>query len=306
MPDGVIRFGSSGTRFPHLLRVAMVTFLVACGPVAAHQDYKTSIQSTDELLPSFEVASIKPNRSGRADVSTNWGADTCVVKNVTAKRLIAMAYGVMEKDQIAEAPGWTESDRYDINAKIEDSMTEKMRRLPLDQQGEQFRLLVRSLLEDRFQLRVSHATKDLPVFALVVAKNGPKLAPTTLPPDDPANTRMRTPRFLRTPASGQLVARGQAIVALLGMLSREVGGHVVLDETGLKGEFDFKLQWTPETSSPTLATEGSQTSLAASPSETSAPSIFTALQEQLGLKLESRKAPRDVIVVTQIKKPSEN
>lgn len=236
----------------------------------------------------------------------NLAADRCVVKNVTVKRLISMAYGVNVNDQISGAPGWANSDRYDIDAKIEDSLTEKLQPLPLAQQVEQFKLLFRSLLADRFQLRVSYGTRELPVFALVVAKNGPKLTPTTLPPDDPANVRKRTPRFMRTPASGQLVAKGQPIAVLLGILSKEVGGRIVLDETGLTGEYDFKLQWTPESISQTITGDVSPTASTATMADSSAPSIFTALQEQLGLKLESKKAPRDLIVIEHIEKPSEN
>jgi uncharacterized protein (TIGR03435 family) len=306
MPYPLNEFGRSHMGLSGTVLVAATVFLVACATVTALSGSRQSVNSSNAPLPSFEVASIKPNHSGKENVSMNWGADTCKVNNVTVRRLIAMAYGVNSNDQISGASGWMNSETYDIDAKMEDSLKEKLEKLPMEQWGGQLQLLLQSLLADRFQLRVTHSTKNLPVFALVVAKNGPKLTPTTLPPDDPANARKRTRKTMRTPARGQLIAKGQPVASLLGILSREVGGRVVLDETGLTGEYDFKLQWSPETSTPISAGGESPSQVVLPAPDSSAPSIFTALQEQLGLKLESRKAPRDVIVIAHVERPSPN
>ena len=306
MPNSCNGIRRLGNELLGTVLVAATMILVASATVTAFSDSRQSGKSGSTPLPSFEVASVKPNHSGKENVSMNWGPDTCKINNVTVRRLIAMAYGVNSNDQISGASGWMNSETYDVDAKMEDSLKEKLEKLPFDQWGGQLQLLLQSLLADRFQLRVTHSTKNLPVFALVVAKNGPKLTPTTLPPDDPANVRKRTPKSMRTPARGQLIAKGQPVASLLGILSREVGGRVVLDETGLTGEYDFKLRWSPETNTSTsVGGESPSQELLPAP-DSSAPSIFTALQEQLGLKLESRKAPRDVIVIAHVERPSPN
>lgn len=173
--------------------------------------------------------------------------------------------------------------------------------------------MIQSLLADRFKLKVSHSTRELPVYALVVAKTGPKLhdakpgdtypngikGPDGRPVGGAGMMRMRP---------GQLIGQGFSIASLAGLLSQQLG-RTVMDQTGLKGNYDFTLQWTSDQrpvampAGPVGVSSGAD---GVPPSDSSGPSIFTALQEQLGLKLESTKGPVDIIVIDHIERPSEN
>jgi uncharacterized protein (TIGR03435 family) len=237
------------------------------------------------------------------------------VRNFTLQRLMNNAY---HPQKIVGAPDWLRSEKYDIDAKVEDSLAEKLRKLPGEQHLAQIMLMLQSALEERFRLKVSHQSQELPVYALVVAKGGPKLTPTTLPPFDPdeqdaANDHTRVngnaaagTRGSRMPENGQFIATGQRIAVILLILSRELGGQIVLDQTGLKGEYDFTLKWTPGAGLPTSTAVSGQDSETAPLPDPSGTSIFSALREQLGLKLETKKAPVDVLVITHVERPSPN
>jgi bla regulator protein BlaR1 len=166
----------------------------------------------------------------------------------------------------------------------------------------QNRLTVRSLLADRFKLQVSHETKELPVYALVVAKNGPKFGASKLPVSD-ANPPV--PKGMMRMGVGELTVNGVRIGDFVEALAQqpEIGGRVILDKTSLTGAYDFTLKWTPnQPQLPGVLGGG----IAPPPSDSSASSIFTAIQEQLGLKLESTKGPVDVLVIDHVEEPSAN
>jgi bla regulator protein blaR1 len=275
-----------------------------------------SIRAQSTSRPEFEVISIKPDRSESGNVSINYQAGRFTVRNFSLKRLINNAYSPRK---IVGDPSWLSSEKYDIDAKVEDSLTEKLRKLPIDQQFAQVMLMLQSALEERFQLKVNHESQDLPVYVLVIAKGGPKLTPTTLPPFDPekqsaANTDTTRvngnaaagTRGSRIPEPGHFIATGQPIAVILGILTRELGGQIVLDQTGLKGEYDFTLKWTPDSGFSASAAGSGQDSGTAPLPDPSGTSIFTALKEQLGLKLETKKAPVDVLVITHVERPSPN
>jgi uncharacterized protein (TIGR03435 family) len=152
------------------------------------------------------------------------------------------------------------------------------RKLPQKQQVEQFRWMMQSLLKDRFNLQVHHATKELPIYALVIAKGGSKLKESTA----------KQSRGWIGP--GRIDYRDEPMEGFVMSLSSEVGRRVV-NETGLTGKYDFALKWTPDEERGTAD---------------AGPSIFTAVQEQLGLKLKSTKGPVDTIVVDHVAKPSPN
>jgi bla regulator protein blaR1 len=134
------------------------------------------LQPTNAHLPSFEVASIKPSHPDSNGSQLGWVFPTSFkTLNATAKKLIEFSYNVQTDDQLSGAPNWISSEEYDIDAKIEDSEVEHLQKLPSDQMKNQIQFLVQSLLADRFKLKVSYTTKQLPVYALVIAKGGPKL-----------------------------------------------------------------------------------------------------------------------------------
>ncbi len=220
--------------------------------------------------------------------------------------LIAYAYNLRDSE-ISSGPSWIDSEEYNIVAKPEDSEAEKLGKIRWQQYREEYGLLVRSLLADRFKLKVSYATKQLPVYALVVAKNGPKLTPTKGPPPGPGPMRGPSIQLGRS----QINSIGLSVADLADRLSNypDLGGRKVLDQTGLKGNYDISLYWTPDQSPAAMfkSAEGNGTETANPPTpDTSGPSIFTSIREQLGLKLESTKGPVDVIVIDHIERPSAN
>jgi uncharacterized protein (TIGR03435 family) len=165
-----------------------------------------------------------------------------------------------------------------------------MKKLPDAEQSHQHQLMMQSLLADRFQLRVHHATKMLPVYDLVVAKGGLKLKETA---EDENSGWSKG----RGSYSGHRISTDDLVF----ILSNEVG-RIIVDKTGLAGKYDIALKWTPDE----MAASAGQQANASPPAADAPPSIFTALEEQLGLKLESAKGPVDTIVVDHVEKPSEN
>ncbi len=275
---------------------------------------------TGAPMPSFEVASIKPNHSEPGIFSAPTKFDPGkFVASTTAKSLIEFVFNVRDF-QISGGPSWIGDERFDIDAKVDDSVAEELRKLPREQQIDRMRLMVQSLLADRFALKVHHGTKDLPTFALIIAKGGPKLAESIAPaanlqgnsplaPSRGSGPPMPTPGavMIRIGTAGQmtLIGKSAPLAQLVFMLSQQFK-LPILDQTGLKSTYDFTLQWTSET-----GFGGAPLSLAPGAADAPAPdpsgiSIFTAIQDQLGLKLVSTKGPLDTIVIDHVERPSGN
>jgi uncharacterized protein (TIGR03435 family) len=216
---------------------------------------------------TFEVASVKPNPSGSGHSDTDVDGNLLRMTNVTLKACITWAYRMTDA-QIA-GPEWLESERFDIVAKTESGKPQPE--------------MLQAVLAERFKLAVHRETKELTVYALVVAKNGPKIQKADPGEGDTTSRR------------GHLTAQRTSMHGLARFLAGPNVrlGRPVVDKTGLDGVFDFNLDWTPENSSQTRAD--------------APPSIFVALQEQLGLKLEAQKAPVEVLMVDHVEKiPTEN
>jgi len=241
----------------------------------------------------FEAASIKPSAPMgmgmvRMGVEMLPGGRVSM-SGVTVRFLIQQAYGVRDF-QIAGGPAWMGSDRYDITAKPEGAAT-----------PEQVKVMIQALLADRFKLQFHREAKELPTYALVVAKGGPKFhEPEVVAEgsDKPKGTRMSMN------GRGQFNLARAPVAALANQLG-QVLGRSVIDRTGLTGNYDFELKWTPDEGQGTMKMAGGE---GPPPSTDSAAgtSIFTALQEQLGLKLESTKGPVEILVIERAEKASEN
>jgi uncharacterized protein (TIGR03435 family) len=275
--------------------------------------------------PSFEVASIKPNKTGghRTRMQIAPGGRV-IAENVTIKLLMEEAYGVRDF-QISGAPGWFDSEHYNLDAKPEDSgnsanqdpmkMTEEQRQAMQDR----LKQMVQSLLTDRCKLAFHRESKELPVYVLTVAKNGPKLqqakkddASTAMTPppnaDRPGGPRVPHRGGMMRMGRGQLSGQEVPLQFLAESLSEQLG-RTVVDKTGLTGAYDFTLMWTPDESQGQMfkgPPDGKEAGDGAPPPETSGPTIFTAIQEQLGLKLESQKGPVEILVIDHVERPSEN
>jgi uncharacterized protein (TIGR03435 family) len=275
---------------------AMAGFLISIGCATGQTDAR----------PEFEVASIKPaapEERGMWIRPTPGGRVN--ITNMTLKELIVIAWRV-QPFQVSGGPPWLDSARYDISAKAEKSFG----------QGE-LPLMIQSLLTDRFQLTIHNETKELPIYALVLARKDGKLGPglteakqgsctpfdpsKPLPPPDPGKppTLGCGGVFMGV---GGLRGTSIPVTRLTPVLSRTLG-RTVIDKTGLTANFDVKLEWTPDNAQ---AAPGLPDAPNPPPADASGPSIFTALQEQLGLKLAPQKGPVEIIVIDRAEKPSAN
>ncbi len=291
--------------------LAAVVVPVVFGLLQATQTKnEAQTQSTNVSVPVFDVAAIKPNKSANNMVRLMFSPNGFDGTNVTLQMLVRVAYDV-EDNQISGGPAWLNSDHYDINAKMDSATADALHKLSEDQGKLERQRMLQALLADRFKLTVQHETKELSMYALVVAKSGPKLQEAK--PDDTYPNGVKGPDGVGRPGMmrmgrGEVTGQGLPMTALAKLLTTQLG-RTVVDKTGLTGKYDFKLQWTPDESEGAMFKgpgTGPQGTASPPASDTSGPSIFTAIQEQLGLKLESQKGPVEVLVIDRVEKPSEN
>jgi uncharacterized protein (TIGR03435 family) len=223
--------------------------------------------------PSFEVATVKPaapSSDGHTHINYPPG-DSFSASNITLSALMQWAYGMPER-QILDGPAWLTSTRFDIQAKVDLGGPEKPVRADTDAK----RRMVQALLAERFNMKLHEETRMLPAYDLVVAKGGSKVEISK--------------------ANGKSIGAGRTHLTLEGLtmplIAQElslVTGRVVVDKTGLTDRYDVKLVWAADDAP-----------------DSSAPSLFTAIQEQLGLKLEPAKEPVPVLVIDHVDLPSAN
>jgi bla regulator protein BlaR1 len=275
-------------------------------------------QITGALPPLYEVVSInptsiKPNKSGGPLGSMWFATDEFTATDVTLRMVIKAAYKI-EDDQIEGAPDWLNSEKFDINAKWDKSVVDALEELSQDQQMLERRRMLQALLADRFRLTLHREAYHFPTYELVIAQNGPKLQeakPGNTHPNGITDMYGKGHSGLMSMRGGQLIAQGVPVPLLvkelLRELSRESGGCIIEDKTGLKGNYDFTLQWTPKESEAPMfrGTDGGQPRKPRTLSpESNWPSLFTAIQEQLGLKLEPQNGPGEILVIDHVEKPN--
>jgi len=280
-------------RTSHRLTIGRKLLLAGAGMVAVGGPILVGIlhtpqgraQSRTETL-KFEVASVKPADPNSRTVGMSYTAEGGLnFVNVTLKQLIANAYnitcGKVCDDRITGGPRWIDSERYDVLTKGPE----------LPQPGratrEQIRQCAQALLADRFKLVIRRENKDMPLYHLVVSRNGPKLKEYT--GDDPQGG-------VRGSRPGEMIGERASLYGLIVNLTSMLG-RPVIDRTGLTGRYDFKLEWTPDMVPGGKGPDTPAEKADASAPEFSAPSLFAALQDQLGLKLEAQKGPVEVFVI---------
>jgi len=251
---------------------------------------------------SFEVVSIKPNHNDGRLRRIGWSPTGFTATHASLKDLIGMAYGTKGDGQIVGGPSWLDSDYFDVEAKESESDIEAAKGLTMDQTRTQLSLMIQSMLVDRFALKTNIETRELPVYALLVGKGGVKMKQVQVDPFPPPGTQPPAGAhlpFLRTTDGRAWTATAFPIGDFTNWLSHfeELGNRVVVDETGLTGNYDFVLSG---------VSMDSQFETNHEASEEPTTSIFTALQDQLGLKLEPRKAPVEVVVIEHADQPSPN
>jgi len=238
--------------------------------------------------PRFEVASVKPHRTAD-DVmfALQFHEGGRFTSTGTVRMLIRTAY-VLQESQLAGGPGWMDSDLFDIVARAQDAAATP----------EAMRLMLRQLLADRFALRMHTESRAMPIYALGVTRAdlalGPRITRTTA-------TCERTPCDIRH-APGTLTASGVTMAELAANLSMWVD-RIVTNRTGLDGTFDLRLQWTPDRL-PQPPTPLWTADLPVDAVDPNGPSLFTALREQLGLRLDAGNGPADVWFVDRAEKPA--
>jgi uncharacterized protein (TIGR03435 family) len=248
--------------------------------------------------PQFEVASVKPNKrnDGQIMVGSQGGRYTAI--GVSLGVLIRSAYEVQEF-QIIGGPGWLESDRFDVLAKEPDGAGASVGG-PLAPTRQQ--LMLRALLTERFKLVVHRETRELPVFALVMARTdrrlGPQLRPSTADCPAACGTRV-VPGLIET--RGRTMAQLAAVFSTLTNTGSSLN-RLIVDRTGLEGNIDVDLRFTPE-NLPNFGPGGPPPGT--SPIDPNGPSIFAAVEELLGLKLAPERGPVEVLVVDRVEHPTE-
>lgn len=231
----------------------------------------------------FEVATVKPSEPNRpGKLFTVRGREVLTI-NTTLADLITFAYDLHLR-QIVGGPSWMEADKYDVTGRPQAEGVPNV---------VQLRGHIRQLLEDRFKLAIHREKRTLPAYALTIAGGGPKMRKNDANPNGLPGLGFK--------ALGVLGVVNATMADFAGTLQGAVLDRPVVDRTGLEGRYDFTLEWTPDESQ--FRTFGSAPP---PPPDAKLPGLFTAIQEQVGLRLESVNAPVEVIVIDRVDKPSEN
>jgi uncharacterized protein (TIGR03435 family) len=239
-----------------------------------------SMAQTQPKPIAYAVSTIKPSPSTATNHSFMFTSAGLRIDNLPIKFVILDAYNLQE-DQIANVPDWAKNFNYDIEAKVDDDDRAALVKMPIDER----RTMVKPLLAERFKLKTHLETRELPIYALVIAKGGSKLVDAPKIVDEPGKHHNQGIRAGRGELTG-MEAGTDGIVRVLGRYIK----RPIVDRTGLTGSYNFTLKWTDED--------------APADPESNAPSMFTALQEQLGLKLEATKASMTVVVIDSIEQPT--
>jgi uncharacterized protein (TIGR03435 family) len=229
--------------------------------------------------PMFEVVSVKPVNANRRGMSIETNRGRFVARGATLKFLVQFAYR-LQPYQISGGPNWFDSERFEVEARFDGNENAN--------NDDRLILMLQTAIEDRFKLRSHRETKQVSLYKLVIATQGPRLKLSD----------NETPPSMRG-GGGQWIAKHASIANLVSQLKLGLDRHVI-DETGLTGTYDFTLVFAPD--------EYAQPSpgLSRPPVEPNGPSLFTALQEQLGLKLESARGPLEMFVIENVERPSSN
>ncbi len=266
--------------------------LGACA-ARAQGDASAAPTAASAMPLAYDVVSVKVNKSASGNMMWNSTSSGIKMENVRLRDLVTAAYGLRSPmdEQVTGLPKWAEDEHFDVEAKVSEEDLEAFKKLKFDQQAP----LLLAALQDRFKLQAHEEMRELPTYSLVVAKGGPKIKPA-MEGDSYANGlkfngKPGGPGTTTINMNGSTVHaefQGVAMENLAANLGYQVHRQVN-DDTGLKGKYDLKLDWSAEDAK-----------------DATVPGIFTALQEQLGLKLVPSKGPVECVVVEHVEQPTEN
>jgi uncharacterized protein (TIGR03435 family) len=270
----------------------------------------------------FDVATIKPSQDTSLGGAAGFTEDSYRARNMTIRFVIRAAYDLWagREEMVLGGPKWLDTDGYYITAKMDPAVADKLKKLTPDQRTLLQNQMLRALLADRFKLSIHREPKELPVYAMTIAKTGLKLheakpgddyADATFPNADKFDGRPQAGAIFRVggggPTGNTMTIYGFGVS--MPALAKELGvmaGQTVQDKTGLAGNYDFALKWWTSPMRPPSegAPDGQPASAASDPA--GGPSLFSAIQQQLGLKLDSGKGAVQVVVIDHIDRPSGN
>jgi uncharacterized protein (TIGR03435 family) len=277
----------------HKDSVVVAVLLIAVGGVVTPLRAQPA---TPDKPQSFEVASVRRNMSGSLIVNHTIEGNRYTGTNLSVKDLLTAVYAPLPRARIVGGPNWINTDRFDIIATAEN--------VPTHLEAMQ---MVRSLLVERFQLVVHSEARLSDVYDLVVAKSAAELGPMLRPPaPDCAVAAPDWNKCLRAVYAGKLLGAGVTIDDLAYMLEPFTEQRTVRNRTGLTGRYDVQLTWTPDRLGPLPPNAPEAVIRAREAIDPNGPALSTALQEQLGLKLEARKDTVDVVVIDRLEHPAEN
>jgi uncharacterized protein (TIGR03435 family) len=269
---------------PTVIPNPMLLLALAVIPLAAHASAAQPPPMAADAHPTYEVATIKPSRPD-ADRLVQMQGARLVTADTSVVDLMMFAYGV-HPSQVIGGPDWLRTQKFDLLVQPN---------LPGRPSSAQMKVILQKLLTDRFNLVFHHAQMKLPVYRIVPAKSGPKLTPTS---DESKTFNTAAIGF----PDGSMTINDATLPEFANLLLRYVAlDRPVVDHTGIPGKYDYKLTWTPDFSQFNGKSPWPSTTDANAP-----PSLYTAIQEQLGLKLEAAKEPTDVLLIDHATQPSDN
>ncbi len=298
MPSMRLR-SRAGRRWSAVVAMFLFSLVARSQAVEINADHAGGIVHPQAGRPSFELAVVRPSAPGAEFRLNGIGMypNRMEITGTTLKDMIEFAYGVPDDKQFTGGPGWVRMQRFDVTAKPEAADIPALKKLTWTQQHEAMRLRLQVLLEQRFGLEVSFAQKNLPLLVLQQAKGGLRCArvgadnadwfdnPNQPPPPPPEERRVAGHE-----ETMHWTTAGFPFPLIVSWISQqpEVGGRTVVDRTGLNGGFRCELRWSHEDTNPAES------------------SFFTALREQMGLRLQPERGPVEVLIVDRVERPSEN
>lgn len=255
------------------------------------------VASAQSKAPNWDVVSIRPNNTGSGSISVSIDDDHFEMTNVTFAIMLMNAYN-LRPAQIIDLPPWAKSEHFDVRGKVLDGDMAALKKMKPEERRPMFQVILR----DRFGLQFHKETRNMPVYELVPAKSGaslqalPEQTDAEKEADEKAAEKSRGSMNVNQNGEGVVVnARGVRMVQLVATLSN-YAGRTVVDKTGLPGEYNIQLRWLPEEIASAHHSENGD----------QLPSLFTAVQEQLGLRMVAAKGDVETLVVDHVEHPTEN
>jgi uncharacterized protein (TIGR03435 family) len=250
-------------------------------------------QMAPDAKPVFDVVTVKPTPPGRTGKNIGFDGHHFLFRGANLDDMIALGYGMHTK-QIVGAPDWAGKDLFDVEGTPD---------VPGMPNQKQMASLLQNLLADRFQLKFHIEKRELSVYVVTVAPGGPKLTETTAAVNDPSGMGFGGPGGSQGVTA---VGRNLTMADFAMWFQSGVTDRPVVDQTGIKGRYDIRLKWTPDESQFAQFGGSGFHTPPASDAADAPPNLYTAIQEQLGLKIEATKAPDDVMVIDSVEKPGAN